>query len=228
MSDQDQFEDVVGYGDGAAPSSRRRLRRRTGIGLLVAGGIAIAVTGVATAQNPSPSGSPTPTATSSAAPDRGQAPDSTRPRPFDRRGPRFHGHGLGGLRFGRGGGVVHGEFVVPKAGGGYQTIATQRGTVTAVNARSISVRSSDGYTATYVVSADTLVNAARDGIGSIKVDTTVHVMATRSGSTRTAVGIVDVSTLRATHERLWPKPARPATPPSPAPSGSNQSSSGSA
>ena len=31
------------------------------------------------------------------------------------------------------GGALHGEFVVPKDGGGYQTIATQRGSVTAVS-----------------------------------------------------------------------------------------------
>ena len=50
---------------------------------------------------------------------------------------------------------LHGTFVVPKEGGGYQTMQMQHGIVTAVSATSISVKSEDGFTATYVVNADT-------------------------------------------------------------------------
>src|SRR5579862_5045473 len=74
-------------------------------------------------------------------------------------------------------GAIHGQFVVPKPGGGYQTIDTQRGTVTAVSASSVTVKSSDGYTKTYQVTSSTKVAARRGGIGSVKTGQTVSVLA---------------------------------------------------
>ena len=44
---------------------------------------------------------------------------------------------------------LHGEFVVSDGSGGYATMLTQNGTVTAISATSITVRSDDGYTQTY-------------------------------------------------------------------------------
>ena len=62
----------------------------------------------------------------------------------------------------RGGGMfgeaLHGEFVTAKDGGGYETIATQKGEVTAVSESSITVKSADGYSRTYTVNSDTKVN----------------------------------------------------------------------
>ena len=92
-------------------------------------------------------------------------------------------------------GAIHGQFVVPKQGGGYQTIDTQRGTVTAVSSTSISVKSGDGYTNTYQVTSSTMVDAQRGGIASVKTGQTVSVLATVSGSSATATQIADFSTL---------------------------------
>ena len=65
-------------------------------------------------------------------------------------------HGQFGL-----GGALHGEFVIKKDDGPYQTVAAQRGEVTAVSKDSITVKSEDGYSRTYTITEDTLVNAAR-------------------------------------------------------------------
>jgi len=62
--------------------------------------------------------------------------------------------GLGGMgALGQG---LHGSLVVPQ-GSGYATVAMQRGTVTAVSPSSITVKSADGYSATYRVSSATTV-----------------------------------------------------------------------
>jgi hypothetical protein len=93
-------------------------------------------------------------------------------------------------------GAVHGQMVLAKPGGGYQTVDIQRGKVTAVSQTSISVRSSDGFTASYAVAASTVVDAQRDGIGSVKVGNQVAVFATVSGSKATATSITDVTLLQ--------------------------------
>jgi hypothetical protein len=92
-------------------------------------------------------------------------------------------------------GAIHGQFVTPKAGGGYQTVDTQRGTVTAVSTTSITVKSGDGFTKSYRVTSSTNVDAKRDGIGSVKTGQTVSVLATVSGSTATATQILDFTAL---------------------------------
>jgi hypothetical protein len=98
---------------------------------------------------------------------------------------------LGGLL-----GAVHGTAVVPKSGGGYQTIAFQNGKVTAVSGTSITLRSADGYSRSYQVTSSTLVNAQRDGIGSIKAGHQVIVTATVSGSAATATRVIDASLIQ--------------------------------
>ena len=172
---------------------------------VLAGVIAVGVlagAGVAVAATSSPSPAPTPTASppapsapsarppSHALPPKGVWRIHGAPGPF---GPAFAGPGLlGGGLFG----AVHGTVVVPKSGGGYQTIAFQNGKVTAVSGTSITLRSADGYSHTYQVTSSTMVNAQRDGIGSIKNGNQVMVDATVSGSTTTAVRIVDLSLLQ--------------------------------
>jgi hypothetical protein len=94
-------------------------------------------------------------------------------------------------------GALHGQFVVPKSGGGYQTEDTQRGSVTAVSTSSITVKSADGFTKTYQVTGSTVVDARRDGIGSVKDGHQVSVLATVSGGQATATSIQDLSLLRA-------------------------------
>jgi hypothetical protein len=111
----------------------------------------------------------------------------------------FAGPGaLGGLL-----GAVHGTVVVPKPGGGYQTVAFQNGKVTAVSSTSITLHSADGYSHTYQVTSSTLVNARRDGIGSIKAGNQVVVTATVSGSTATATRVIDVSLIQQGFQRFF-------------------------
>jgi hypothetical protein len=55
---------------------------------------------------------------------------------------------------------LHGESVVKKADGSFQTILEQRGTVEAVSGTSITVKSEDGYSQTYAVNTDTKITKA--------------------------------------------------------------------
>ncbi len=197
---------------------RRRVSRTVAVGIAcLTGGVAIGVVGIAgatgfndsevrpaafQAQTPSPSVAPTP------APDEREL----KGRFKGGRGHRF-GKGLGGP-LGRLGGVLHGEFVVPKADGTFQTVHVQRGSVTAVSASSITVKSDDGFSKSYAVNADTLVNAARDGISTVAVNDVVQVQATGTGASPTAVSIVDVTKLAELKERLQPKPSTPTPSPS--------------
>lgn len=114
-----------------------------------------------------------------------------------------HGPGMMG-RMGRMGpmGGLHGEFVGRDGSGGFQTYLTQSGEVTAVGAGSVTVKSEDGYTHTYAVSATSVVDAGRDGIGDVKVGDTVHLMASRSGGEDTVVHLADLTRLKATWRDL--------------------------
>jgi hypothetical protein len=173
-------------GTSPAGSSRRHLGRPlviTAVVALVVGagaGVAMAVTG---SSSPSPSASSPPSSSS--------APPGHALRP-----------GIGGRVFGPGAGAfgafgaVHGQFVVPKQGGGYQTIDMQRGQVTAVSNSAITLKSPDVFVQTYAVTSSTIVTARRDGIGSIKVGDQAAVSATVSGSTATAVIVRDLSNLQ--------------------------------
>ena len=161
------------------------------LGVLAGAGVAVAAT--------SSSGQPAAPG-ASASPSLSPAP-SVRPH-FPAKGPwqmrppggpfGFGGPGaLGGLF-----GAVRGTAVVPKSGGGYQTIAFQNGKVTAVSGTSITLHSADGYSHSYQVTSSTLVNAQRDGIGSVKAGHQVIVTATVSGSSATAVRVIDLSLLQ--------------------------------
>jgi hypothetical protein len=95
------------------------------------------------------------------------------------------------------GGALHGTLVLPKAGGGTVTVEIQNGKVASVSQSSITLKSADGFTKTYVVSASTVVDAQRNGIGSVKVGDQVRVTATGSGGTVTAIRVVDLSQVEA-------------------------------
>jgi hypothetical protein len=94
-------------------------------------------------------------------------------------------------------GVLHGTLVLPKAGGGTVTVEIQNGKVASVSQSSITLKSTDGFTETYAVTASTIVDAQRDGIGSVKVGDQVWVIATASGGTVTAIRVRDLSQLQA-------------------------------
>ena len=129
-----------------------------------------------------------------------QGPDRDGPRgpggPMG--GPGDHGpmggpgdHGPGGPMGGPGdhgpmGDVLHGQLVVQEPDGSVVTEQVQEGEVTAVSATSISVKSSDGFTATYVINADTRLERDHADGTAAQVGDAVHVHGTVDGSTVTA------------------------------------------
>jgi hypothetical protein len=95
--------------------------------------------------------------------------------------------------------ILHGQAVLAKPGGGYQTIDYQRGTVTAVSSGSITLKSTDGFTQSYTITDTTIVGAHRGGISSVKSGDTASVIATVSGKTATAARIIDWTLLQHSH-----------------------------
>ena len=93
-------------------------------------------------------------------------------------------------------GVLHGQLVVVKPGGGYKTVDFQRGKVTAVSDNSITLMSADGFSKTYAVLSSTIIDAQRGGISSVKVGNQATVLATVSGGTATATRIADATLLQ--------------------------------
>jgi hypothetical protein len=182
-----------------AGGSRRRWFRHpillTGTAVLAVAagaGVALAATSAPTSSALSAPGSLS-ASTSSPAP---QAPPAgcvrmTTPR---RSGVLCRRRRLG--RLGLGGAALHGTLVLPKQGGGTVTAEIQNGKVTSVSQSSITLKSTDSFTKTYTVSASTIVDAQREGIGSVKVGDQVWVAATASGGTVTAVRVLDISQLR--------------------------------
>jgi hypothetical protein len=162
------------------PRTRPRRGRTAGAAAALLVVAAAGATGVAAAADGTPTPSPTTSAPSAGEPGAAKRGMEGKARGWKGHHPGRHG-GIGGV----GMGALHGEFVTPKAGGGYETVAVQRGEVTAVSNDSLSVKSADGFTRTYVVTADTRVNAARDGIGSVETGHQVHVVAVVAGSTAT-------------------------------------------
>ena len=118
--------------------------------------------------------------------------------------PRFghFGHGFG--HFGLGFGAIHGEFTVTAPGGGYETLATQRGTVTAVSSSSITLKSADGFTRSYAIGANTLVVAGNNGIADVKSGDTVRILAVVNGGTANAVDLVDATRVQQLRGRWLP------------------------
>lgn len=149
-------------------------------GVLVAG---VAGAGIAHAADPTPTATPSPGA--SAAP--GGPAGSGGPaagRGHRARGPAAR-PGLLGRR------LMHGEVVVAGQDGTPTTVDVQRGTVTAVSASSITVRSGDGFTATYRISATTRVRFGTRGATAARIHTgdTATIRARRDGDTRTATAV---------------------------------------
>ncbi len=150
-------------GDSPRPRRRRSSRlTKTAAGLAVilgagAGGAAVAS---ATSSGPptnTPAASASPTTTSS-------APNSAFRGGPGRRG-FFFPAGPGPIAFGSGfagpDGAIHGSLTVKGPNGGYETVDTQYGTAEAVSSSSITVKSADGFSQTYTVSASTVVAPAR-------------------------------------------------------------------
>jgi hypothetical protein len=197
-------------------SSPRRSRIGTGVAVAAIAIGALGIAGTAYAANASNSPSPTTPSGSygNGMPGNGMMPgNGSAPSGAPQGGPRGGGgRGHMGKGFGMGMGI-HGSFVTPKQGGGYQTVDMQRGTVTAVSKDSITVKSEDGFSATYDVTADTMVNALRDGIASVKVGDEVGVMGIENAGTSTAVQIVDRTQMKDNRQKYGPAQPNPAASP---------------
>lgn len=102
----------------------------------------------------------------------------------------------GGKGAGRGGShgmgrghALHSTATIKDSTGAFVNIASIQGAVTAVSASSITVKAEDGFTATYVVNANTKVHtdAKKDGtIADVAVGQTAEVRGTSAGGTLTA------------------------------------------
>ncbi|ADU11568.1 MULTISPECIES: hypothetical protein [Micromonospora] len=79
--------------------------------------------------------------------------------------------------------TLHGEAVVRTRDGGTKTVAVQRGEVTAIDGRSMTVKSTDGFTATWTFGEKLRVVERRTTIRStdIKIGTTVGVAGAKDG-----------------------------------------------
>jgi hypothetical protein len=134
--------------------------------------------GIAYADPPSPTPTPTASPTTTASPKR-----TAQPRHGDRwQGPRLKRLAL--LRR-----ALHGE--VTLAGEKHRVVVFQRGPVEKVSDTSLTVRSSDGFKATYVVSGETAVrkNGDKATIADVKAGDKVLVVADKNGSTLKALRI---------------------------------------
>lgn len=126
---------VPGGEPAAAPRRLRRVGRRTVVVSVVALGVAAGGGAIAAAA--------------------GGHGGGTAPHGYGPPGAEGGAPGGGGGPLGR---AIHGTFVVPSTSGGTTTYVTdvqQAGTVTALSDTSITVKSADGYTATYVIGSST-------------------------------------------------------------------------
>lgn len=149
------------------------------IGVLAVAGVALAAPTLTAASNPTPSADPS--ASGKAQPEGKKSAKGDRPK-------KGKGHG----QLPRLGKAVHGEAVVRGKDGTYLTVYTQRGEVTAVSATSITLKSTDGFTSTYALTAETKVVKNRDGakITDVRVGDLAGVVAVKSGDGKDARGIV--------------------------------------
>jgi hypothetical protein len=88
--------------------------------------------------------------------------------------------------------IEHGEFTV-RAKDGDRVIDVQRGTVTAVDGQSLTVKSEDGFSGTYTVDQQTKVHKSRKSatIGQVATNDRVMVFAEKNGGTDVAKRIGD-------------------------------------
>jgi hypothetical protein len=152
-------------------SRRIKVTLLTGTAVLAIAGTG---TGVVLAQSSDPP-SPTAVALSSATP----APQHGMP----------HGHGRHGGLLAR---IEHGEATVT-TNHGDQVVDFQRGIVASASSGRLTVRSADGFTATYVVNNSTKIRRDRKvgNINQVVANDRVIVVATKAGGTTTATRIHD-------------------------------------
>jgi len=182
----------------ASEKPAKSSRGRQGLWVASAVGIAaVGFAGTAYAANATPSPSPSNSSSSSSPSLPGQPGQPGQQDQQGQHGPDGDNDGPGG---GHGGGMrgpgmgpgIHGTFVTPnQAGTGYDTIDTQKGSVTDVSATSITVKSTDGFTKTYVVTSTTDVNGNAGDIAAVKTGDDVAILGIESGSDVNAQKIFD-------------------------------------
>jgi len=185
----------------AAASPRRRGWGRVGLVLTVVAGLALTAGGVAIAAGDSSTPKP------SASPAAGTESGGTPPGPDL----RFPGPDIGFLgipEMGFAGPALHGEITVPKEGGGYEVLHIQRGVVRNVDASSLTVRSSDGFTETYAIGPHTIIDRDRHDIGDVKVGHRVALTGVDVNGTLTVRSLVDGTLFDKSIERFG-APKRP-------------------
>lgn len=190
----------------AEPTPRRGRSYAAGFaGAGLVAGLVLAGLTTANAQDPTPA--PSAPSAPSARPEAPGTPGE-RGRMDGRRGGKNYGRGgpFGNL----GGVMLHGEFTAPDPDGGYQVLATQVGEATAVSATSLTVRSEDGFSRTYAVTDDTLVNAGNVGIGDVEVGHEVRVLAVVEDGAARAVRVMDITAVGELAQK-W-RPRRPDAP----------------
>ncbi len=178
--------------EGHAGMDRGRGKRLRS-GLVAAGaafGMTLAGFGLAAAQTETPT-TEAPTT---------ETPQAEAPQADQNRQGRIHRRHHGKLM------GIHGEFTTRAPGGGYQTMATQVGEVTEVSPSSIAVRSEDGYSRTYAVNDNPLVNAGNDGIADVRQGDQVRMTALVADGNARAVDIRDVSQAKALRDQWVPPP----------------------
>lgn len=157
------------------------------LGSLAAGAmLATGVTGLAAAADSTPDPTTSATAPTPAASDgmRG-GPDGGMHRGFD--------GGMRGMHGGPLGNALHGETVVKTADGTISTIQMIRGTVTSVDADSITVKAEDGYIGTFAITPDTQVHT---GLPTRPADGTLATPPAAGSIADVSLG--DVATVRGT------------------------------
>lgn len=119
---------------------------------------------------------PAPTPTASATPTPSASPTA---KPRDHTKPR---RGLLGR-------AVHGE--VTLAGKRHRVVVFQRGPAETVSTTALTVKSADGYTASYVLNAETKVRKNREQatVADLEAGDRIRVVATRDGGTLTALRV---------------------------------------
>jgi hypothetical protein len=87
--------------------------------------------------------------------------------------------------------TLHGEMVV-KAKGGTKTVDFQRGTVTAIDDKSVTVKSADGFSLTWAFGNLMKVTEHRNAVqpSAVKVGAEIGLIGTKDGGTATARRIV--------------------------------------
>jgi hypothetical protein len=175
---------------------------------VMAGVVALALSGAVAAvvwAEADPSPSPSQSAPSQSAPSPSPSQSQSAPSPSPSNGSakgKGHSHAV----------QLHGEKVVKKSDGTFETRVTQQGTVEAVSGSSIKVKSEDGFSQDYAINADTKIvkvpapaadgTPAKDDAGKrlkpaaasaadIKQGDSVRLEGVKDGSGVTARNIVD-------------------------------------